>query len=159
MNGLSTLGPLVIAISVIALAGRQFSAARREWQRAARLRAWPTTTGTITESRIKHDAPHDDPDYSHAYTPYVTFEHTVDGITYTNPEFIDREPDMETNVRDLIAPYPVGERVTVHYDPRNPRYAVLDALTHARITGTLVTGAVLLGTGVVMVAVVVAQLL
>jgi hypothetical protein len=157
MTNLGTLGPLLIGISMIVLAGRQFVTAWQAWQKAARRRSWPTATGTIIESSVVHSAPFDDPDYSHAYTPKITFQHAVRGVTYTNPEFADRPPDLEANVRDLVERYPVGAEVTVYYAPRDPRYAFIEEAIRPQITGMLLIGIGELVTGAVLVIVIAAR--
>ncbi|MBN1564497.1 MAG: DUF3592 domain-containing protein [Anaerolineae bacterium] len=159
MTGLSTLGPLLAGISMIVLAGRQFIKAWQVWRKAAARRVWPTTTGTIIDSQIVHNAPFDDPDYSHAYTPRITFQHTVNGITYTNPEFTDRAPNLESKVRALVERYPVGKPVKVYYAPRDPRYAFLAEAIRPPITGTILVGIVELIAGAVLVIVIAAQAL
>lgn len=159
MTDLGTLGPLLAGISMIMLAGRQFVKAWRAWRKAARRRAWPTTTGTIIESSVTHSAPFDDPDYSHAYTPKITFQHTVGERTYTNSEFSDRPPDTEANVYDLVERYPVGAEVTVYYTPRDPRYAFIAEAIRPQITGTVLVGAVELFAGTVLVIVIAARFL
>jgi hypothetical protein len=157
MTNLGTLGPLLIGISMIVLAGRQFVKAWRVWRKATSRHKWPSTTGTIIDSSIVHSPPFDDPDYSHSYTPKITFQHTVNGITYTNPEFTDRPPDVENAVRDLVAHYPVGKQVKVYYAPRDPRYAFIAEAIRPQIMGTLVIGVVELIAGAVLVMVIAAR--
>ena len=157
MTSLGTLGPLLAGISMIMLAGRQFVKVWQAWRKAERRRSWPTTTGTIIDSSVSYSAPHDDPDYSHAYTPKVTFQHTVRDVTYTNAEFTDLPPDLEDNVLKLVERYPVGAEVTVYYAPRDPRYAFIEEAIRPQITGTVLIGVVELIAGVTLVLVIASQ--
>jgi hypothetical protein len=148
---MATLAPLLIGISLMLAAWRQFSRTGRGWRDAAALHTWPTVTGTITESRVRYDAPYDDPDYSHAYSPVVRYEYTVAGVTYKSAEFGDRDPVTEDRAQAIIDRYPVGEPVTVYYDPAHPHASALEQGRGSAPWGKLALGLVGLLTGGVMV--------
>lgn len=148
---MATVAPLLIGISLALAAIRQLVRIRRLWSDAHALRVWPTVTGIVTESRVRYDAPYDDPDYSHAYIPVVRYEYTVDGIPYVSTDFADEDPIPEEQARAIVARYPVGKRVKVYHDPLDPRAAVLEPGAGFSFGGSLVLPLVGLLTGAVMV--------
>ncbi len=155
---MATLAPLLVGVSLILAAFRQFLRTGRGWRESAALRTWPTVTGTVTESRVSYSAPYDDPDYSHAYSPVVRYEYTVEGVTYKSAEFGDRDPGLEDWARAVVARYPVGEPVTVYYDPASPRFSALEPGRGPSPWGKLALGLVGLLTGAVMVLIAVIRI-
>lgn len=158
MANLGTLGPLLMGVLLVVVAVRQFYAATIGRRSVARRRSWPTTSGVITQSRIKYEAPYDDPDYSHAYMPDIQFRYTVQGRTYTGVDFEAHDPDREETVARLVDQYPLGRIVVVHYDPANPRYAFLDIGSGRSIARTVFIGVVELTLGLNLIIVSVARL-
>jgi hypothetical protein len=81
---------------------------------------WPTTDGTVTESRIKHDGD--------VYTPKVVFEYSVDGHEYVNDSITTKQtPNTHSDrrPREIISKYPIGSRVKIYYNPNKPRVSYL----------------------------------
>ena len=85
---------------------------------------WPTTPGIVTGSEVRVDTAgrrFSRPEVLYAYE--VSGErHYSDRVTYTWVGIKDRKPTPE----DVVATYPEGSRVTVHYNPDNPDEAVLE---------------------------------
>jgi len=156
---MATVAPLLIGISLILAALRQVVRIRRNWLDAHAMRVWPTVTGIVTESRVKHDAPYDDPDYSHAYIAVVRYEYTVDEIPYTSTDFADWDPIPEEQAQAIVARYPVGKRVRVYHDPLDPHASLLEPGAGFSFRGSLVLPLVGLLTGAILVFITVLQLL
>ncbi len=156
---MATVAPLLIGISLLLAAIRQLARIRGLWSDAHALRVWPTVTGTITESRVKYDAPYDDPDYSHAYLAVVRYEYTVEDVPYVSTDFADWDPIPEEQARAIVARYPVGKRVKVYHDPLDPHAAVLEPGAGFSFRGSLVLPLVGLLTGAILVLITVLRLL
>ena len=78
------------------------------------------TAGIILESCLDED--------SDGYVPRVAYEYAVEGERYTNDRlyFHTCNGDSEQAAVKHISAYPVGERVNVYFNVRNPRDSVLD---------------------------------
>lgn len=158
MGNLSTLGPLLIGISLLSLALRQFGKARREWREWRAYRDWPTAPGKITSSRVKYDAPVDDPDYSHAYQPDVHYQYTVAGVPYSSVGFAGDDMWREDDAQRMVDRYPLHAEVRIYYDPDAPRFSMLELPALNTITGPFAVAGVLAFTGGVMVIISIIQL-
>jgi len=80
--------------------------------------AWPSTSGVITSSaRIKA---------MFRSQPRVTYSYSVNNTAHTSKRisFAAAVPARETD--GILARYPVGQAVTVHYAPDNPAEAALE---------------------------------
>ena len=86
---MNILGPLIIGISLLAMGGRYWARVVRDGRFLIQMRSWPTITATITRSRVKQDAPLDDPAYSHAFIPDIELEYEVRGRVYHRKGFPD----------------------------------------------------------------------
>lgn len=87
-------------------------------------RGWPTAQGVVTASYVE-DEPASDGTY---YSPVVVYEYDAGGahrqssrISYVAQSSTERSWALEVAGR-----YPVGANVTVHYDPGDPGYALLE---------------------------------
>ena len=63
------------------------------------------------------------------YVPNVIYEYEVGGQDYRNNRVhfgFNPPTSVLSWVEEVAAPYPVGKRVNVYYDPQNPANAVLD---------------------------------
>jgi Protein of unknown function (DUF3592) len=96
------------------LAGRLHSVASQ---------SWPTVKGMVVESAVV--ASRDGRQY---YRPIVRYRYEVNGQRYEGSR-IQRVAVMEqrkyTRARKILDLYRTGEPVAVHYDPTDPRTAVL----------------------------------
>lgn len=87
-------------------------------QRAKASSAWPGVTGTITAAERKKVLLRSQ--------PRVTYSYAVNGKSFTGQRisFATAMPPKETDA--ILARYPVGQTVPVHYAPENPAEAVLE---------------------------------
>lgn len=81
---------------------------------------WPMTKGRITASRLQP--------YGSEFKPVVEYEYTVGATTYTSDRI--RLDQAMTGVRaaaeSVVARYPLGSEVLVHYHLESPDQAVLE---------------------------------
>jgi hypothetical protein len=109
----------------------------REWllQRRTLAAAQPVAA-TITKSEV-FSSRSADTDRSvqrntstSTYRPDVTFEYELGGVRYTSdllrPSVIVTGYASHEAAAELLAPYPIGARVTAHVDPAHPERAFLD---------------------------------
>jgi hypothetical protein len=93
-------------------------------------KAWPTATARIAESRVAEKGTYVKTMRTGTrYRLKVEYRYRVQGAEYLSRrvQFGDKWLDDEDFVRELAAKYPAGAEVTVHYNPKNPSSAVLDA--------------------------------
>ena len=95
-------------------------------QRAKASAGWPSTTGTIVESGTKR--------VMFRAQPRVTYSYAVDGTQHTGDRisFAAGVPPKET--ASVLARYPAGKSVTVHYAPEKPAESVLEAGSNRNVT-------------------------
>ncbi len=91
---------------------------------------WPVVEGQITEASVRESTSRDSGGYEkHHFTPEVVYEFQVEGESYTSnrltPSFQTSYSDA-TEAQAVLATYPKGLRVEVHYDPQDPNQAALD---------------------------------
>jgi hypothetical protein len=87
-----------------------------------RSRSWPVVTGVITESRLDSRRNRDG-QWSH--TARIHYRYDVNGKTY-NSDTISYAKGLFDGASVQVSRYPQGSAVGVHYDPKDPRSAVLD---------------------------------
>jgi len=88
--------------------------------------SWPTTLGTVLSSQVRKSW---SPRGGWSYEPQVTYEYTVDGgppLRGTTIRFGATDYSVERDTHQVIARYPVGATVPVHYDPHNPQHTTLE---------------------------------
>lgn len=87
-------------------------------------KTWPITAGIVIAAEIDMSAGR----YSAHYQPHVTYVYTVNGESYAGhvPRAGGYSFGSETVADYLLAQYPVGSTVSVHYDPDEPSRAVLE---------------------------------
>jgi hypothetical protein len=122
---------------------------RRDAMKAAR---WPTATGTVLSSKSVSRrvlAPGRGNVTMEVWSPLVEFSYRVGGRDYHGARIAFGA--AVSGGRDLaeatVARYPTGSAVTVHYDPANPSFAVLEprvafAWPSALVTAGFFAGAV-----------------
>ncbi len=92
---------------------------------------WPTVEGQVAESALSPREPRDGEKRPRTYTPVVTYIYTVEGQPYTSQRrttapYPQRTFTELTKAAAVLAAYPAGGAVTVHYNPRAPQFAVLE---------------------------------
>jgi hypothetical protein len=99
------------------------------WLRTSAARRWPSTSGTVVDSRIIESE--DDGDLY--YHPEVQFRYQVNGKVYPSDQWAigsrvvwggqRRDPKKAQSV---VERYPAGRAVQVYYNPRQPEQATLE---------------------------------
>lgn len=61
------------------------------------------------------------------YRPEILYAFSVDGTEYTGVRrtLLTWQTSGSQPAEEVVARYPVGKKVTVYYDPRNPRESIL----------------------------------
>jgi len=93
-------------------------------------RNWPSTQGTISSSYISEQTRRASKGHtSITYFPRVLYQYKVDGRHYTSHriEFGGESGGMKRMAKKVVDKYPSGKKVTVHYNPQDPKYGVLEA--------------------------------
>jgi len=91
--------------------------------------AWPSCAGVVVASgttvhvHSDMERPHDE---TRMYEPSIRYEYEVAGRKYTADRITYGKVARTGGwAATMLARYPVGEEVTVYYDPRDPKSAVL----------------------------------
>ncbi|MES2091849.1 MAG: DUF3592 domain-containing protein [Pseudomonadota bacterium] len=117
---------LLIAFVMLfgALAWRAYQISRASPQ-------WPTTEGEMLQSRPRslHDSGDGAGTPSHEWDVDVLYRYSVNGIEYKNNrlQVFGRRYFSEQEALATLAPFPVGGKVKVFYDPGKPQSSVLIA--------------------------------
>ncbi len=118
---------------------------------------WPQTQGKVKAAYIYRHLRWL-PDRADAtYTPVVEYAYTVQDVPYTSRR-IDFKPYPYTTCDDvepaqaIIAKYPVGGVVNVHYNPFGPTQAVLEAAKPVGYWRDLTAGLLGIGLGALLIA-------
>jgi hypothetical protein len=94
---------------------------------SVRSRSWPTTTGKVKQSSVE--------EVGKQYRESFQYEYTVDGSNYVSNviSFLDLFLLVFMNgtrsrraAKHVVDRYPTGSEVTVYYDRKNPKRAVLE---------------------------------
>jgi hypothetical protein len=93
------------------------------WRKFSVVSAWLTTDGKIIRSVLIPADPQSDA----ADEVDIEYEYTVQGTRHTSPEVFPTEVGFP---EEMLKKYPVGARVTVYYNPKNPSDAVLERGTN-----------------------------
>ena len=119
--GLFQIVPLLFSVVAAWMFGSEILALRRSKQSES----WPFTEGEVVSSHVKsrHDS-----DGDTSYSAAVRYEYEVNGTTYVSRtiSFGRKLYFGRASAEDVAAMYPVGEKVTVYYDPNNPKIATLE---------------------------------
>jgi len=96
----------------------------RDFRRAYDSTSWPTVPGTIQQAEVDRHVDFDGPSYradiAYAYN-VAGREHIGNRVAYGDYGFI-----LPGHARKIVARYPAGMQVTVHYQPDAPDLAVLE---------------------------------
>ncbi len=93
---------------------------------------WPNVPGTISSSDIAKRVTRDTNRRRSrtTYYPKIAFHYQVDGHNFTSSRIAFGTGDSGGKMKwaqKVISKYPVGNKVTVYYDPQDPQYGVLEA--------------------------------
>ncbi len=118
---LAVLFGLVLLLFAVIYGGMVFGAVGI----AAASRGWPAVAGRVEVSKARANRPDNGmPGYRYV----VVYRYTVDGEEWDGDMVAAGKLFYATRrwVEQRLAPYPVGARVTVYYDPEDPETAVLE---------------------------------
>jgi hypothetical protein len=119
MNDIFLIGGLLFLSIGLAMLYRQIQALR--WGRLST--HWPTTSGKVQSAGVQRYRGE-----GISYGVNVGYTYTVAGVQYHSRrlEFgIQPETWWHAAAREAVSKYPIGSTVTVHYNPDNPKVAVL----------------------------------
>jgi hypothetical protein len=106
---------------------------------ALEARAWPTAEGVMLASRLTEER---DAEGDGLYQARVSYRFTANGQELVGhcAFFGDSgRTSWSMFARKIVAKYPAGARVTVHYDPSKPEQAVLETGVSGAIVAILVS--------------------
>jgi hypothetical protein len=93
-------------------------------------RQWPSTAGKVVISNSEVREVRVIEEHGHRFEPRnfanIVYEYSVGGQTLRNNRVSIGEDRGNFEVAETIARYPAGTAVTVYYNPRHPREAVLE---------------------------------
>ena len=133
---------LMVAGVLIALAGL------RDWKRGSAIAHWPTVEAEVVSLRlVKRVFPPTRYSSSReSYTREMGLRYTINGSDYTSNLVVPAEaPDSpaENPSSDPILSAGPGSRLTVHYDPADPRTAIVHPASARQASLTIAIGIVL----------------
>ncbi|RMH55970.1 MAG: DUF3592 domain-containing protein [Candidatus Hydrogenedentota bacterium] len=107
--------------------------------------SWPSTNGIVTESKvvIHHSTGKNS---STTYGAEISYVYSVSGRRYrgSRVRVIDVSTSNPSYAQGIVNRYPKGKRVRVHYDPKNPAFAVLEPGFSLSLLFPLLLGVILL---------------
>lgn len=108
-------------------------------------RSWPTAPGEVQKSGIE-ELPGED---AVTYIPIIDYRYVVNGKGYVGRRVLFGGLAIPTrgNAQEVVDRYPVGQQVTVMYDPANPAESTLEPGASAGSVSFLATGIFCLVTG------------
>lgn len=119
------LGKYIVAAFVLAVC----FVAWRAWQIKQASPGWPSVEGEITQSRARpFNEQSGEPEAAkNDWMAEIRFRYTVQGVPHEGRRIKAFEPHHFTReeAEHALAPYPVGARVRVFYDPAHPEVSVL----------------------------------
>jgi hypothetical protein len=94
---------------------------------------WPVAGGTVLASEIESKRVFNPKSrtVTHSYEPIIRYSYKVAGTDYESStvRFGDLVRNSDGLAKELVARYPVGSTVAVHYDPADPRCAALESVS------------------------------
>lgn len=128
--------------------------------RAARAQAlasqsWPTAPGTVLESKVDTSLRMLSKNRNYKHVPTVRYAYEVAGKRHEGDriQFGLTEAASKSVAEQTIKPYPVGGKVNVFYDPKDPAKSVLETSDKAG-KGRVIGGWIMSGVPFVTVAVI-----
>lgn len=123
-----------------------------EMKRAYESRTWPDTQGTVTSSYIGKSSHRDSNNHtSTVYTPKIRYQYQVEGKHYTcnRIEFGGESGGKRSKAKKVVDKYPSGKKVTVYYNPQDPKVAVLKAGFSWGALFAFLAGIIFFGVGII----------
>jgi len=98
----------------------------RQGLKADASKKWPTSSATVTASALERS-----PEHRWRYRAAVHYRYRVGGKEYQAERiFWGGNEGRQKHMVSVVASYPAGCQVPVHYNPQNPAEAVLDPAQH-----------------------------
>jgi hypothetical protein len=127
------LGLICVGIFVLAFGGAGvflIYRTRKNKQQADASQSWPSAVGQVIEAEVQHGTSTDsEGDRNDSYTPHIRYIYQINGADYSGDKisfgFVIGY-GSESKARAILMKYPVGQQVTVFYDPADPGKAVLE---------------------------------
>jgi hypothetical protein len=118
---------VVAAVWTAVTLGFDYSLALAAWHQW-RATGYATVAGEITRSELEEDDRGD----SRSFHPVLGYRYLLDGRQYSGDRYdYNSTWWSDAHAHRIVVANPLGRRVDVHYDPRNPA----DAVLHAGIAG------------------------
>lgn len=92
-------------------------------RKVSKASTWPSTLGTVTESRIQMRSNSDGGRTSY---PLVRYAYQIVGRAYESQKVMPGMDVGGSGAHRVVARYPVGAQVMVYYNPENPSDALLE---------------------------------
>ena len=94
---------------------------------------WPQAQGIITTSHV--EARYSQHFRENFYYGVIEYDYRIAAARFHGARlsFNKVHPSTEQSWRLIVDSYPVGKRVTVYYDPRDPAFAVLEPGLHGEM--------------------------
>ncbi len=109
-------------------------------------RNWPCVEGRITESAVQVTRRH----HSTSYSPQIAYTYSVAGQAYFSAAVTigaTRTFSSYAKAQTQTAKYPLGQTVSVYYDPQQPAEATLEPGATGGAWGTVLMGVITGGMG------------
>lgn len=109
---------------------------------------WPSVEGTVITSRVAGER---------ALHPEIVYEYSVAGSTFRDSTGFDTPSFGGKSVKQdvaeaIVAKFPSGSRVAVHYNPEMPSQSLLRLSPDWSLYGKIGLGGVLFGLGLFLIA-------
>lgn len=91
-------------------------------------RSWPSTEARILQSKVERETSGTGKDRSTSYHAKVTYEFTLDGVTYRGDRVAaaDIGRGKSVHARRIVTRYPKGSSASVYYMPEKPSKCLLE---------------------------------
>lgn len=123
---LTMLGFTLPTLGVIGGIGWFISKRNREARAMlAAAQSWPSTTGEVLKSRVQVSGG----DHT-TVSPYVLYHYQMGGMDFSGTQIRAGDQFFQSYTSsqsyDVVDKYPVGSKVTVYYNPKDPTQAALE---------------------------------
>jgi hypothetical protein len=107
---------------------------RRNIKKAEESMSWKEATGTVNGSKVIQGnnvlmSNDDDGESTPVFYPEISYTYQVGGLEYTSKRLAFtgvKSHSKRENAEKAASLYPVGKQLSVYYDPKNPKEAVVD---------------------------------
>jgi uncharacterized protein DUF3592 len=115
---------------------------RQSQNQADASQGWSSVTGQVVESDVSHRTTTDaDGAMNDSYAPRVRYTYRVNDADYAGDKIVFgfmTSYNVDAKAREVLTKYPVGQQVTVYYDPANPENAVLERKAGSTMAGMII---------------------